>query len=325
MTSVDDATIGKRGAVALMVIALTVAVIGYGGVAVNDIIVLVTGAIPNPQFTPRRANLDPNPFSLQCWIYLLGALSLAILLVLTRGPARQFPARMVGIFLIYNSPGFIALWAFLCGMFSLATGLHFTASGVGLYWIPAVVSFGVMIGAAVIDYRQRGVIFSVLPFIRHLRVFYGRKNKRNRIREARAAVKAYAAIPNSARLPVLTKVGRWAFAPLVTLVITVVMAAARFVSPLYVLLALVGASLTGLCVLVLLFNVYARKTGTHLDLSAMPRPIQYLSDQEIKTYKLRLPSVKIGFLSGFVELAVYAICVGVWLTAVILWAPILAR
>jgi hypothetical protein len=293
----------KRGAIALMVIALLQVLIGFLVPAANGIYSIATG-------------MHSNLISVPWWGFVVIAFALAVLLWLTYSPSRHFLG-MQGKLRLLNSPFLIFFFAFLLVVMSLAG----TGSPQWLFWIPAVISLGVAIAGAVIDYRQGGVI---PVYMLGFKLSFGRKNRENRIKTEHQAAEVYAKIPYSARLPVFTKAGRWVIAPAVILVITVVLAAARVVTPIYVVLGLIGTVTTGLFILVILHNLYARRTGIYLDL---PTPYvndyHYLPDTVRESYHLRWSGQKVALLSGFGELAVFAICAVVWMGAVFLWTPIL--
>lgn len=148
-----------RGAIALMVIALIEAIVGFLIPAVDLMILLVTGAEPNVPEGPGVSTLEMwrglMPITVPWWLYLTVALSLGGLLVLTYRPERQYRATMHGNLLLRNTPFFLAFWAFLWAGLSLGSTMYFTTSGVGLYWIPSSASLIVFVAAIILGLRQR--------------------------------------------------------------------------------------------------------------------------------------------------------------------------
>lgn len=98
----------------------------------------------------------------------------------------------------------------------------------------------------------------------------------------------------------------------------------------YFALALIAG--VGIAILVLIFigNLIARRTGKYLLLSSRGFGYRYTSDPPIalaprsraeSTHGLRQASLLQQLLFGFIELLVYAACVGLMLVIAILWMP----
>ena len=159
--SSGSSSFAKRGAIALMVIALSEALIGFIVPAANVIVLLATGATPNHSDDPGASVIEKwrglVPFPVPWWVYAIVAVALGVLLVLTRDRSRQYTARMTGKVLLRNTPYFLAFWAFLWALLSIGLTMYYTTSGVGLYWIPAVMALAVAVAAVWIGLRQRAV------------------------------------------------------------------------------------------------------------------------------------------------------------------------
>ena len=110
-----DAVIAKRGAVTLMVLALLEATLGAVVPANNLLFHILTGAKPHVRegeylkVYERWAGLMPVP--VPWWAFLVVAFALAVLLVVTRKPERQYLPTMHGKILLQNHPYFLAFWA----------------------------------------------------------------------------------------------------------------------------------------------------------------------------------------------------------------------
>lgn len=149
--------IAVPGAVALMVTAITQGVVGFVLPAVNLIILLATGATPNEIEGPRSNAVlqwrGQMPIEVPWWIFLLFAISLGVLLVITRRDHDQFGPARRGALLLWNTPVAIGFWAAIGALMALGTGLFTMPSGYGLYWIPALFYAVVVVAAGVLLWR----------------------------------------------------------------------------------------------------------------------------------------------------------------------------
>ena len=149
----------RGGAIVLMVIALLEALIGFLFPAANFLFLVVTGTLPKVPEGESGSDLlrGHMPFPVPWWAYLLIPLALGVLLAVTHDPSRQYPARMNGKVLLTNTPFFLAFWAFVWAGLCVGPTTDYTASGFGLYWIPALLSLVVAGAAAALGFRQRSI------------------------------------------------------------------------------------------------------------------------------------------------------------------------
>jgi len=122
-------------------------------------------------------------------------------------------------------------------------------------------------------------------------------------------------------LPILTSTAPFLSIFFATVVIIAVLSLLNITSIIYIGLAFVAGVSLALSVLVILANIYARKTGTYLVLASYTRGFRYLPTRKIIAYGISPATGKGILLFGLVEFATQVICVGLMLFIVIQLTP----
>ena len=122
-------------------------------------------------------------------------------------------------------------------------------------------------------------------------------------------------------LPVLTSITPFLSLFAMTILVIVALTLMGVTSIIYIGLAIVAGVSLALSILVILANLYARKTGTYLVLASYTRGYRYLPVKKILSYGLSPATGKRTLLFGLVEFLTQVICVGLLLFLVIQWTP----
>lgn len=133
------------GAIALIVLALVQAIVGFGPKIVGYPIIWASGAQPNGKL----------PIVTPWWVFVVLALAWAVLLFLTRRKSDQYPAQMHKWLRLENTPRYVALWSILGAFMAILMSFDSGQQGLGLYWIPAVLLAGVGVVAILLGRRQK--------------------------------------------------------------------------------------------------------------------------------------------------------------------------
>ena len=123
-------------------------------------------------------------------------------------------------------------------------------------------------------------------------------------------------------LPISTSIAPFAGTALIPILIIIVLSALQVQTFFYLVFALIAGVGLALSLLVLIANLYARKTGKYLDLASYGRPYHYLSPSMIQKYGLSSAGTKPQLIFGLVEFLAQVVFIGAMLAAVIFWTKI---